>query len=68
MSHHFELNSQTYKMCFSLSPLDTMCIELALPSQVLVRQDTNCWVLLQLVSIPFELAYLLIVQPPSQLF
>ena len=30
MSHHFELNSQTYKTCFSLSQLDTICIELAL--------------------------------------
>ena len=30
MSHHFQLNSQTYQMCFSLSQLDTICIKLAL--------------------------------------
>ena len=38
------------------------------PSRAPVRHDTNCWVLLQLVSIPFELAYLLIVWPPSRWF
>ena len=30
MSHHFQLNSQTYQMCFSLSQLDTICVKLAL--------------------------------------
>ena len=30
MSHHFELNSQTYQTCFSFSPLDTICVKLAL--------------------------------------
>ena len=63
----------------SWTPRHTRCVFLFLcwtpyasslpwPSRAPVRQDTNCWVLLQPVSIPFELACLLIVWPPSRWF
>ena len=57
MSRHFELNSQTYKTCFFFVCWTPYALSLPWPSQVVVRQDMSCWVLLQLVSMPLELIF-----------